>query len=327
MSGAFLSYSHLDDRTPPDAPGAKGWIDFFIEQLRYELDVLGLPEALLWRDANKIAEAERFAPKIDAGLREARLLLAVLSRNYVKRPYCLHQGNRMNGRSRGLADEALEVGGVPAGALAAVLERDGRLGVAQQVHRHVLHDGHVGGAVAGPQPGEVVLEHHVQDPVQAVLDPPAAAHRAGEGGGVEAGRAQVVAPLPLDLAAAPGPALDHADHGEAGEGDLARVAPVREQPGHLVADGVAADLDPAVVAVGRLEGVERTRRRVGEEGFDIREGGRAVRLQGREIIAAPAQDGLGDRALGAGGVDRHQGAFQRQAFQERRDGGDLVRLA
>ena len=91
MSGAFLSYSHLDNRTPPDAPGAKGWIDFFIEQLRYELDVLGLPEALLWRDANKIAEAERFAPKIDAGLREARLLLAVLSRNYVKRPYCLHE--------------------------------------------------------------------------------------------------------------------------------------------------------------------------------------------------------------------------------------------
>ena len=50
-----------------------------------------MPEALLWRDANKIAEAERFAPKIDAGLREARLLLAVLSRNYVKRPYCLHE--------------------------------------------------------------------------------------------------------------------------------------------------------------------------------------------------------------------------------------------
>src|SRR3954471_9076317 len=91
MSGAVLRYRHPQYQTPLDAPGAKGWIDVFIEQLRYELDVLGLPEALLWRDANKIAEVERFAPKIDTGLREARLLLAVLSRNYVKRPYCLHE--------------------------------------------------------------------------------------------------------------------------------------------------------------------------------------------------------------------------------------------
>ena len=75
--------------------------------------------------------------------------------------------------------------------------------------------------------------------------------------GVEPGGGQIVAPLPLDLAAALGLALDHADHGEAGKGDLARVAPVREQPGHVVADGVPADLDPAVVAVDRLEGVER----------------------------------------------------------------------
>src|SRR3954452_8177653 len=42
------------------------------------------------------------------------------------------QGNRVNGRSLGLADEELEVGGVPAGALAPVLERDGRFGVTQQ---------------------------------------------------------------------------------------------------------------------------------------------------------------------------------------------------
>src|SRR5206468_7524887 len=41
------------------------------------------------------------------------------------------QGDWVNGSSRGLADEALEVAGVPAGALAAVLEAGGRLRLAQ----------------------------------------------------------------------------------------------------------------------------------------------------------------------------------------------------
>src|SRR6476620_5141948 len=59
----------------------------------------------------------------------------------------LRQGDRVNGGSRGLADKALQVAGVPAGALAAVLEADGRLRLAQQVHCHVPHHRHVRGPV------------------------------------------------------------------------------------------------------------------------------------------------------------------------------------
>src|SRR3954470_11914253 len=152
-------------------------------------------------------------------------------------------------------------------------------------------------------------------------------YRAGEARRVQLGGGKIVAPRPLDLAAALGGALDHADHGEAGKCDLARVAPVGEQPGDVAADRVAADLDPAVPSVGRLEGVERARRRVGEEGLDVLEGGRAVLLQRQQVVAAAAQDGRGDPGLGADGVDRHQGALERQPLQEQRDGGDLVRLA
>src|SRR3954462_11087342 len=97
------------------------------------------------------------------------------------------QGNWVNGGSVGLSDEGLAVGGVPAGALAAVLEADGRRRLAQQLHRHVPGHGHVGGRVAGPEPGEVVAKDHVRDPVQPVLDPPVPADGAGEGGGVEPG--------------------------------------------------------------------------------------------------------------------------------------------
>src|SRR3982750_2373205 len=135
------------------------------------------------------------------------------------------QGNRVNIRSRGLPNEAFEVGGVPAGALAAVLEAHGRSRLMQQVHRHVPDHGHVRGAVAGPEPGEIIAEDDIQDPVQPVLDAPVGPYRAGEARRVEGGGGEIVAPFPLDLAAALGGALDHADHGEAGKGDLAGAAP------------------------------------------------------------------------------------------------------
>ncbi len=62
----------------------------------------------------------------------------------------LAQGNRMNGRSCGLADEGLEVASIPAGALPAVLQAGRGLGPMQQAHGHVLDHGHVLGPVAGP---------------------------------------------------------------------------------------------------------------------------------------------------------------------------------
>ena len=106
--------------------------------------------------------------------------------------------------------------------------------------------------------------------MEPVLDASVAAHGPGEGRGIELRGAEVVAPFPLDLAAPLGLALDHADQGEAREGGLARVAAVREQPD----DVVAADLDPAVPAVGRPVPVERARRRVGP-----RSAGRAGRAR------------------------------------------------
>src|SRR4051812_25198716 len=87
----------------------------------------------------------------------------------------------------------------------------------------------------------------------------------GESRRVELGGAEVVAAPQRGLAAALGGALDHADHHQAREGGHAGAALVREQPADLMPDRVAADLDPAVPAVGGPEDAERARRRVGEE--------------------------------------------------------------
>ena len=60
-------------------------------------------------------------------------------------------------------------------------------------------DGHVSGAVALAQPGEILLEGHVEEPVQGVFDGPVAAHGLGEALGDQEGRADVEAPRASDL--------------------------------------------------------------------------------------------------------------------------------
>ena len=54
-------------------------------------------------------------------------------------------------------------------------------GVADQVVRHVLERGEIGGRVFGSHAAFVVAEHHVHDPMQAVFDRPMIAdHRPDE---------------------------------------------------------------------------------------------------------------------------------------------------
>jgi hypothetical protein len=96
----------------------------------------------------------------------------------------------------------------------------------------------------------------------------------GEGGRIELGRAQIAAPPASGLARTFGLCLNRPDHGQVGERHLSRVTPVREQPGHVVADGVTADLDPAMLAVGGGAGLDVARRRVAEEGLHVLEGGK-----------------------------------------------------
>src|SRR3712207_7920220 len=109
-----------------------------------------------------------------------------------------------------------------------------------------------------------------------------AANGLGEAGSIELGRAEIITTLTAGFTVAFGLCLDHSDHGKTWERHLTRVTPVREQPGHVVAYRMAAGLDPAMLAVGGLAGVESARRWVGP-----------VRLQRQKIVAVMLQDGSG----------------------------------
>ena len=63
----------------------------------------------------------------------------------------------------------------------------------------MAHHGHVVSAVADPEAREILFEGDVENPMNAVLDAPVAAHRIGESLGRKRTRGDVVTPLEADL--------------------------------------------------------------------------------------------------------------------------------
>ena len=165
---------------------------------------------------------------------------------------------------------------------------------ANEVEAHVANGCHVGRAVAGAQSHEVVVEDDIEDPMQSVFDMPMGANCGSEAFGGEFCGGQIVASLGAGFAAAVDFGLDHSQHGQAIEAPLAGEAPVGGEPVDRVADGMPADLDAAVVAIGGFMALDACRIGVGEEATDFRAQCWPVVLEAKEIVCAPLANGFGD---------------------------------
>ena len=181
--------------------------------------------------------------------------------------------------SGGSAQDFAEVVRVPGSLFPAHLEAGLGRGGAHEVEPHVADNGHVLGAMSGAQPVEIVVEDDVEHPVQSVLDAPMRPHGTGEGGRIELGRAQVVAPLGGGVGPAFDDALDHADHGKAREAWLVGIAAVGEQPSDIVADRMPALLDATVVTVRRRVPRGDLGLRIAKEALDLGVQQRVVGLE------------------------------------------------
>lgn len=85
----FLSYARDDDAQPPDSPELKGFVTSLFGQLRYQFQNLGPePRPTIWRDQSQIERSEQFDSKIENAIASSSLLLVVLSKNWMARPYC-----------------------------------------------------------------------------------------------------------------------------------------------------------------------------------------------------------------------------------------------
>jgi len=93
----FISYRVLDNHPPPDGP-ARGFVDYLLTQIRYDLTQLGIPDAILWQDRSKIAPADDWNDNILSALNSAQLFIAILSKNYITSDWCNKELDTMTSR-------------------------------------------------------------------------------------------------------------------------------------------------------------------------------------------------------------------------------------
>src|SRR6266542_2726337 len=167
----------------------------------------------------------------------------------------------------------------------------------------------------------VLAEHHVQHPVQAVLDPPVPAHQAPQ----SLRPAAVAADVQLQLATVlalhlPLPADGH---------QRLDVHPLRGQPDRVVDHRHIPLLVATVSLLQARKRVMAQAREVTLEGLEQQPLAgllqrRLVALDRQQVIAPLLPNLLGYVHLAAGRVDGDQGPFQVEDAEQLRDSGDLV---
>jgi hypothetical protein len=108
------------------------------------------------------------------------------------------------------------------------------------------YDGHVAGAEAFAQSGLVLLERDVEDPIQAVLNAPVAAHGVCGARRIEAGRGDTITRLAVRLTGSFDLGLDLDQAGHTRQPEFAGEATIAGQPVDLANDADLAPLDAAV---------------------------------------------------------------------------------
>jgi hypothetical protein len=83
------------------------------------------------------------------------------------------------------SDDMEQILRVPRGSFAPSFDRSLVGGLSHQVEGEMAYNGHVPGAVAGAETRLVLIEGHVEGPVQVVFDGPVASHFNGNGFGRE----------------------------------------------------------------------------------------------------------------------------------------------
>lgn len=87
-NAVFISYAHDDDIKPSIDKEACGWVTFFWNVLFDILIENGDKHAGLWIDHNQIKPASPFTPEIEKALEQARLFIAVFSKNWIQSEWC-----------------------------------------------------------------------------------------------------------------------------------------------------------------------------------------------------------------------------------------------
>src|SRR5271165_3635870 len=84
----FVSYAHDDNLPTGVSQDEEGFVSFLQRLLEVKLKDLGAQEAKLWRDAKRFSDGDPYDVEIEDALKKSALLIVVMSRNWLSRPYC-----------------------------------------------------------------------------------------------------------------------------------------------------------------------------------------------------------------------------------------------
>jgi TIR domain-containing protein len=84
----FLSYAHDDDLPTGDSEDEEGFVTYLHRKLETKLRELGASEAKLWRDHKRFSNGDPYDVEIEDALKKSALLMIVMSKNWINRPYC-----------------------------------------------------------------------------------------------------------------------------------------------------------------------------------------------------------------------------------------------
>jgi hypothetical protein len=84
----FVSYAHDDNLPTGGGQDEEGFVSFLQRMLEVKLKDLGATEAKLWRDAKRFGDGDAFDVEIEDALKKSALLVVVMSKNWLSRPYC-----------------------------------------------------------------------------------------------------------------------------------------------------------------------------------------------------------------------------------------------
>jgi TIR domain len=84
----FISYARDDNSVSPELTRAKGFVSTLVDHLDYVFKRQGHPKPKIWWDQRQIDKADRFDPKLQAAIEKSSLLLVIMSRNWLSRPWC-----------------------------------------------------------------------------------------------------------------------------------------------------------------------------------------------------------------------------------------------
>ena len=90
--GSILSYAHDDDFPTSSAEDKEGFVTYLRRALVAELHNLGLPDGIVPVKSGsndlRLGSDDLWSAETDNMIRDAELLLVVMSNNWVRRPYC-----------------------------------------------------------------------------------------------------------------------------------------------------------------------------------------------------------------------------------------------